>query len=462
MAPIEAADPQGQEPYDEKLQKTASAFNSRSDAESQKVEPVLDAFGDELDAEIQYKTMHWWQATIVMIAENISLGILSLPAVLATNGLIAGLIALIGMGLLTTYAGYVLWEFRMRYPQIASYTDIGEVLGGRIGKEIMGFAYVLFCTFCMASHLLTFSLALNVLSSHGTCTLVFGFVGLILFVFLTVPRTLKGISSMCVVSAISIMSAVIIVMVALGINPKAAYEDMVAVTGPTLPAAFNGISNIVFAYAGHVAWVSFISELREPRDFPKALFVQQGFMICAYVTVSLVIYRYAGNDVASPALGSASPIIRKVAYGVALPTILIAGVIFAHVNAKYIFLRLFKGTPTLHSRGLLATGSWIGIGAATWTIAWIIAESIPVFSDLLGFVSALLASWFSFIIPGFLWLYMNKGSYFSGAKNTTLTFINVLQMIVGLIVFGLGLYSSGYSMATGSGNKVWSCADNSL
>jgi hypothetical protein len=34
-----------------------------------------------------------------------------------------------------------------------------------------------------------------------------------------------------------------------------------------------------------------------------------------------VVYRYAGVDVASPALGSASRVVVKVAYGIALPTV---------------------------------------------------------------------------------------------------------------------------------------------
>lgn len=44
-----------------------------------------------------------------------------------------------------------------------------------------------------------------------------------------------------------------------------------------------------------------------------------------YVIVSIVIYRYAGTDVASPALGSTSPLLEKIAYGIAIPTIVIAG-----------------------------------------------------------------------------------------------------------------------------------------
>lgn len=53
-----------------------------------------------------------------MIAENISLGILSLPAVLANVGLIGGLISILALGVFTTYSGYILWQFKMRYPQV--------------------------------------------------------------------------------------------------------------------------------------------------------------------------------------------------------------------------------------------------------------------------------------------------------------------------------------------------------
>lgn len=88
----------------------------------------------------------------------------------------------------------------------------------------------------------------------------------------------------------------------------------------------------MFAYQGHVAFFSFISELKDPRDFPKALAALQIFDISLYLTVSVVVYRYAGTDVASPALGSTSKLISRIAYGVALPTIVIAAVIYIHVS----------------------------------------------------------------------------------------------------------------------------------
>ena len=39
-----------------------------------------------------------------------------------------------------------------------------------------------------------------------------------------------------------------------------------------------------------------------------------------YCVTAIVIYRYAGTDVTSPAFGSAGITIAKVAYGIAIPT----------------------------------------------------------------------------------------------------------------------------------------------
>lgn len=64
-----------------------------------------------------------------------------------------------------------------------------------------------------------------------------------------------------------------------------------------------------------------MAELKDARDFPKALALLQSIDMTLYIVAAVVIYRYTGADVASPALGSAGPMISKVAYGIALPTV---------------------------------------------------------------------------------------------------------------------------------------------
>ena len=55
-----------------------------------------------------------------MIAETISLGILSLPSVLAAVGMVPGIILLLGLGIIATYTAYVLGQFKLAYPHVSN------------------------------------------------------------------------------------------------------------------------------------------------------------------------------------------------------------------------------------------------------------------------------------------------------------------------------------------------------
>ncbi|BCR86917.1 uncharacterized protein ACHE_30904A [Aspergillus chevalieri] len=355
-----------------------------------------DVFGDEEHAEIKYKTLKWWQCGLLMVAETISLGILSLPAAVAGLGLAPAIIILISLGLIASYTGYVIGQLKWRYPHISSMADAGEVLMGKFGKEILFGGQILYLVFLMASHLLTFSVAMNTITVHGTCSIVFGIVGLVLSLGLSLPRTLKNMSWLSLASFISIFTAVLLTMIAIAIqNPK----PSITATVPTnLVTGFTSALNISLSYASHNIFFNVIAELKNPRDFPKALTLLQCIDITLYLVAAVVIYCYAGDSVASPALGSASPLISKIAYGLALPTIVIAGVISGHIACKSIYTRIFAGTDRMHKRDFTAVGSWIGVAVALWVIAWIIAEAIPVFSNLLS----LMITWLIMVKDGTL------------------------------------------------------------
>jgi hypothetical protein len=158
--------------------------------------------------------------------------------------------------------------------------------------------------------------------------------------------------------------------------------------------AWLAILNMATAYCGHVAFIGFISELRKPQDFPKALAITETVAITYYCIVAAVIYVFADQAVASPALGSALPKWRIVAYIVAMPTIVVAGVINMHVAAKQIYVRIWRGTETVNLRNFRSLGSWYGLLAVGWVVAWILAESVPMFHEFLAFLSALFNGWF--------------------------------------------------------------------
>lgn len=61
--------------------------------------------------------------------------------------------------------------------------------------------------------------------------------------------------------------------------------------------------------------------MRDPTDYPKTLYLLQSTDTAMYVVAAVVIYYYGGDNVKSPALGSTSPLISKIAYGIAIPTV---------------------------------------------------------------------------------------------------------------------------------------------
>ncbi|KAF8458818.1 transmembrane amino acid transporter protein-domain-containing protein [Terfezia claveryi] len=423
-----------------------------------------DPFGNEEGNKVKYKTLTWPQTGFIMIAETISLGILSLPSVLAAVGLVAGIILIIGLGIIATYTGYVLGQFKIKYPYVHTMGDAGQILAGAWGREICGIAQTTFLVFIMGSHVLTFSIMMNVLTNHSLCTIWFMIIGTVISFICTLPRTLKSVSHLSIISFASVVAAIMITMIGVGLRGRPAGVVVENTTDVTFDKAFIGVMNIVFAYAGHLAFFAFISEMKDPEKYPYALYSLQISDTCLYLIAAVVIYYYTGKDVASPALGSTGPLLRKIAYGIASPTIIIAGVINAHVAAKYVYLRMFRGTKHLGSGSSFSDSVWVIILLILWVIAWVIAEAIPSFNHLLALISSLFVSWFTYGISGAMWLHINKGQLFQNWKKTALTIINFSICVMGIVITVLGLYASGKAIHDDTDGSLgaFSCNDNSI
>lgn len=101
---------------------------------------------------------------------------------------------------------------------------------------------------------------------------------------------------------------------------------------PTFAEASTAMASLVFAYCGTPAFFSIAAEMRDPREFNKALIVCQSVVTATYVIVGIIVYYYAGSYVASPALGTAGPLVKKVAYGIALPGLFVTAILLTHVS----------------------------------------------------------------------------------------------------------------------------------
>lgn len=423
----------------------------------------------EQAALIDFKTLEWWQGGIILIAETVSLGILSLPSVLASVGLAPGIALIMLMSILSTYSCVVLGEFRKAHMDVENFGDAVEVVSHSLGpvaakvlQEFFGWAQVIFQVLVAGSHILTWTICLNTLTDSGVCTVLWAFVGLAIFWFLNFPRTLSYASYMSIASCLSIVIATLMTVGDVSRTRPIGNGHIDIARAIGVSPAMLAVTNIAVAFSSHSCFFSVYGEFKKPNDWPKALAMLQIVDTSLYLVAAIVIYHYVGPDVPSPALSAAgSDVMRKAIWGVAIPTIVIAGVIYGHVAAEYVFTRIFRGTKHEIRRTWVSTVSWLAITFGIWLIATIVSLSIPVFNSLLGLVAALFVSWFSYGLPGIFWLWMHHGNYFNKGWGQVARFVgNIVLVVVGALLCVLGLWASIEAIAQEKGNQPWSCASN--
>jgi hypothetical protein len=137
------------------------------------------------------------------------------------------------------------------------------------------------------------------------------------------------------------------------------------------------------------------------------------------------------------------------------------------IPAKYIFVRLLRGTKHLNSNSFVHWATWLACTGGVTVIAYIIASAIPVFGGLVSLIGALLGTFMCFQPYGCMWLYDNwdAGKKAKSAKWCFMVGWSVFVIVIGTFVMVAGTYGSVVgiidSYNASGGTAAWSCADNS-
>ncbi|KAK2595378.1 hypothetical protein QQS21_006914 [Conoideocrella luteorostrata] len=440
------------------------------------VSSVQDAvFGDLNETGPNYRNVGWLGTVALMMKTQIGLGVLSIPATFDTLGLIPGIICLIVIAAITTWSDYIVGVFKLRHPQVYSIDDAGGLMFGRIGREIFGTAFCIYWIFVAGSGMLGISIGLNAVSTHGVCTAAFVAVAAIIGFMFGSIRTLGRISWLAWIGLTCILVSIFTVTIAVGVQDRPAaapqgqpwVSDFKLFKSPSFTSAISAVASLVFAYAGTPAFFAIAAEMRDPRHYSRSLLICQSGVTATYIIVGTVVYYFCGSYVASPALGSAGPLVKKVAYGLALPGLIVTTTLVVHIPAKYIFVRVLRGSRHLTANGFVHWASWLGCTSLITVIAYLIASSVPVFGGLVALVGALLGTLMSLQPMGCMWLYDNWGN---GKKDRTLKWLlmvafSIFVVVIGTFIMVAGTYGSVIgiinSYKENGGSGAWTCADNS-
>jgi hypothetical protein len=404
-----------------------------------------------LEGEARFRRLGWKRLTVISIVEAIALGSLGLPSAFASLGMVAGVILTIGLGFVAVYAGYSIGETKLRYPQVGHYADVGQLLLGNLGSKLFLGSFVALLVFVIGSHCLTGAIAFQTITQSSSCSIIFSVVSAVILLILAIPPSFAEVAILGYIDFASIIIAIGVTMIATGIqssnnsgtfNADHAPWSAWPKPGLTFSAAIVAANNIVFAFSFAGCLPSFMEDMHTPEDYVKTLWWLGGIQIVIYTLTGSIIYAFVGQEVQSPALLSAGPVISRVVFGIALPVIFISGSINTTVVCRYIHGKIYQGSITRYVNTKKGWITWLGLVFIVTILAWIIAEAIPIFSELLSIISALFVSGLSFYIPPIMWFVLLKEGAWYEKHNLKPAILNGVVFLVGMIIFGCGTYAS--------------------
>lgn len=356
---------------------------------------IHDAVFGELDIEgnkgPNFRGVGAGGAFVLMTKANLGLGVLAIPTVFDIFGIVPGILTILGIELMLGYCASFLGPFKIRHPEVYGLADAGYVFGGRIGRETLYIIFSIFMVFCTASAIVGVSTALNAMSSHGACTAVFTAVAAIAGFLLGSIRTLNKVSWVGWAGITSIIASVIILTVSVGIQDRPSEAPQTGnwdkgfqvIGNPSFTEAMSAINIILFSSSATPMYFGVVSEMRDPRQYTKSMAASLTFLTCVYLVIGSVVYHFCGQYVASPALGSAGLLMKKICYGIAFPGLLASLTIFNHISAKHIFVRVLHGSKHLTHNTKTHWATWLGCTAASTIVAYIIGSAIPIFGEFM-------------------------------------------------------------------------------
>ena len=311
----------------------------------------------------------------------------------------AGIIFIVFWGALNTYMAHIQGRFKLKHPSVHTVADAAYIAtldltdmskrSALIVRELTEVLYIVTWIIAAGVSTLGLSIALNTVSKHATCSVVFTFVAYIIIASVASVRKIGRLGWVAWVGFGSILIAILIVVIAVTLpeRPAAAPKtgdfelgfSALPPAGATFASAWAASLAIYASSANTSGFVPVISEMRDPRLFFRSMYTCMLWITTSYLALAITVYAYCGKWVASPALGSAGPTIKIIAYAIAIPGLIAGAMICVHVAAKSLFVRALRGTHHLTENTKTHWAVWLTCTYGTGLAGWILSEAIPFF-----------------------------------------------------------------------------------
>ena len=380
----------------------------------------------------------WWNVCFILFAELVGTGVLALPFTLAQVGLIAGVAIIFASFVLSVASGLLLWRLHALHPDEAlTYGALARcVMRGTTGSGIVQsivstLQYVAFFG-NMAINLLLVVSSLRMVLGPDQTLACYSIAAAVLLPLAQI-RTLHGVSWAGLGSSLAIATVLAVVLGECYVRSARATRTA-AVPSPF--EQFSAAAAAIFAFGGQGLFMETMAEMRDARDFKRALLITSSAILCIYLLSSVTIFDAFGDAVPPNAMevlpdGPA----RKVAAAAMAFHVAVSYLLANAVIGRAIHLKLdTEGANDWGARGRLC---WLGITSAAMALCAAVVALIPNLSQLMGLVGALSTAPLSFGFPAFFFIVASKraGSALGAAEVLGLWAMVALTVV--LVTLGL-------------------------
>ncbi|KEQ77474.1 hypothetical protein M436DRAFT_35944 [Aureobasidium namibiae CBS 147.97] len=363
-----------------------------------------------------------WGSIFYLITTDV-LGPYSVPWALAQMGYGPGIVLYTIFGALAGYTGYQIWIMFLQldsdqYP-MKTFGDIAFRAYGSVTRHLVNILQAIQLIFNVGVIIIQNGQGLYQINSnicYIVCCVIWTACGFVLGQVRTLQKY-GWIANCAVWLNVTVMILTMAVVTHSHPNYEAAAKSNGVDIGPPAPPVMTtagppatvefsgqvvGLMQAVYSYGGAMLYCEFMSEMRKPFDFWKALVIAETFIYVVYLFFGIFVYSYQGQYTINPAQQGMFPHAALTAGNIiAFVTALIAAGLYGNIGIKNIFQELL-GLPELTTRaGKLV---WAGIVPIYWGIAFLLAAAIPQFSALSGLVAALCILQFTYTFPPLLML----------------------------------------------------------
>eukprot|EP00658_Telonema_sp_P-2_P036804 TRINITY_DN2654_c0_g1_i3.p1 TRINITY_DN2654_c0_g1~~TRINITY_DN2654_c0_g1_i3.p1 ORF type:complete len:449 (-),score=135.02 TRINITY_DN2654_c0_g1_i3:410-1756(-) len=405
----------------------------------------------------------WYEAVFLIMASIVGVGVLGLPYNFSKVGWFFSILFLFTGAYAATYSGILIYRccakiheregrWVMDFPSMCAYVWGEERRGFFNGISYTSIAFALI----IQQLVLTTSFQSVVANAGGSrkdfCLYEASGVVAFIMICFSQKRNLRELGWASIFGVTSIAVPLIIVFCH-ALSHETPKGDDKFINTDTNWGKFcsNLVGGVVFAFSGQILFPNFIANMQQKQDFPKCVATSSGAMTAIYLLVASLGYSLLGSDTKDPVtddLGQGGASV--VAELVLIFHVVVGYAISANVFNTFVYMKMFPGEDPLKDGPNVAL-KWLAITIGSIAAAFVIANVIPVFSDIVNLNGSTLGVFITYHLPAKMYIKLCEPSesemkhlYFFMALGTGLCAVGTIG----------GLYSLAEDMGK---NGVFPC-----